>query len=143
MIYYLEELHFSSSWDLSSLYKSSTKETTILSDDGLYKMNHNKMNKYKIIPINKSFHIKNYIHNYTLISADYEYKKQGTLSVIPYNHVVLQTQVDKYRLHPKSSTAFVIINYKNIKKDFYFESSLSPHDSSLHEDILSLLSYLK
>ena len=43
MIYYLEELHFSSSWDLSSLYKSSTKETTILSDDGLYKINHNKI----------------------------------------------------------------------------------------------------
>jgi hypothetical protein len=55
MIYYLEELLFSSSWDLSSLYKSSMKETTILSDDGLYKMNHDKMNKYKIIPINQLY----------------------------------------------------------------------------------------
>ena len=119
MIYYLEELHFSSSWDLSSLYKSSIEETNILSDDGLYKMNHDKINKYKIIPINKSFFIKNYIRNYTLISADFEYKKKDIVSVIPYNHVVLQTQVDKYRLHPKSSTAFVIINYKNISKKIF------------------------
>ncbi len=139
MIYYLEELSFSPSWNLSSLYKSSIKETILLSDKGLYKMNQ----MTKIIPINKPYYIKNYIHNYTLISAGFEYKKQAKSFKIPYNHVILQTQIDKYRLHPKSSTAFVIINYKDIKKDFYFESLLSPQDSSLYEDILSLLSYLK
>ena len=143
MILYLKELPFSSGWNLKPFHKSTSKETIILSNDGIYKIIHDKLSKYKIIPTNNPFDIKNYINNYTLVSGDFEYKKQTPPTYIPYNHAVLQTQIEKYRLHPKSPTAFVIIHYENNKKDFYFETPYSPYDSSLREDILSFLSYLK
>lgn len=85
---------------------------------------------------------ENYIENYTLLPSGFELVKVDKTYCIPYNHVIVNNNVEEYKTHPKSATKLVIEKVAN-NIELFFESSYTLGDNSLKEDIVSLLSHLK
>ncbi len=142
MKYYLSELTLPPILNLKELYKETTTTKKILCKDGSYRITGNKLCNFSIDYINDS-EIINYIGNHTLFASDYKEEINNKKYYIPYIHHIVQLEYHKYKLHPKSSTSFIIEKNENKIIDFYFESSLPPTHYSLKEDISSLVSYLK
>jgi len=139
---YLEELTLPSVND-KNLYKEIENNKIILSSDGEYRIINNNLYKYCIGKDKKDEIFPNYLEKYTLLASGSEFIRRELSSHIPYEHIIQEIQLHKYKLHPKSQTIFIIEKRDNKIIDFYFESPHEALDPSLKEDITSLLSYLK
>lgn len=142
MRFYLEEQN-APSLHQSHLQKAIENHEQILSYSGIYRIINGKLYKYGVIKNKKDCRLPNYIENYTLLASGDDFTRYESTDNIPYEHIMQNIQLHKYKLHPQSQTIFIIEKYNNEIIDFYFES---PHDAlhqSLKEDIISLLSYLK
>ena len=139
---YLEEFALPSVND-KNLYKEIENNKIILSSDGEYRIINNNLYKYYIGKNKKDKTFPNYLEKYTLLASGGEFIRRKRSSQIPYEHIIKDIQLHKYKLHPKSQTIFIIEKCDNKIIDFYFESPHEARDPSLKEDITSLLSYLK
>ena len=116
----------------------SNSEKWILTCEGLFKYVNNNLHKFKLwlsdddLSANKS-HIKP--SNLRWIQIDTVYN-------IPTQHTIINITKQKYKLHPKSNTSFIILLKDDKIHDYYFESKENLENHSLKEDINSFLSLL-
>ena len=94
----------------------------IVTNDGFYKLDNDKLIKYKIINKN-SFIKENFIKNMTLIGMNYYHKKIGEVFNIPYEHAKITIKQIKFSIGKESKHFLVIEKIKNKINDLYFLSS--------------------
>lgn len=142
MRYYLEELPLPTTLKINELYREVEAVQKLFFEDSLCSIKNDKLCKYKI-ECSEDSKVSNYIDNYTLLACDYTEAPHVSIYHIPYTHHIISLYYHRYKLHPESSTTFVIEKNENKIMDFYFESPLEASHHSLKDDIASLLSYLK
>ena len=101
--------------------KSIHKNSIIISTNGYYKYEKDKLIKYKIIEKNSNIK-QNFYKNYNLIGLDLVEKKINETFYIPYenNHIILE----KIKFNIGSSKHFLVIEkIKNRIIDLYFLST--------------------
>ena len=142
MRFYLKELNKPDKHNLYKLHTQKEINELYLTENGIYKMEHDKLYQFKIKENTNKYHIDNYITGFTFISSGYELCKIDNSYKLPYNHQRLIVEKEYYSLYPQSQTLFIIEKYPSCNYiDYYFESPLDPKDFSLKEDIISLLSH--
>ncbi len=98
--------------------KSIHKNSIIISTNGYYKYEKDKLIKYKIIEKNSNIK-QNFYKNYNLIGLDLVEKKINETFYIPYenNHIILE----KIKFNIESSKHFLVNEkIKNRNIDLYF-----------------------
>ena len=118
--------------------KEIKKEKWILSNEGFYKYFKGDLWKFKI-----KFNDNPIIKNDILISSNFHWNKNNKSYNIPILHEIVDVEIIKYKLHPKSSTVFIIEQLNDKINDYYFISNKNIDDYSLKEDINSFLLILK
>lgn len=143
MKHYIPELIIHNHINLKKLQKKQEVFTIFICLDGQYQMMGDTLYKYKI-PSGKNTIIKDYIHDYTLLSSEKEILDMSEeYWRLPPENVTKEINKSTFTIHPKSQTAFVIERSEDRIIDYYFESPHQSHQKTLKEDISSLLSYLK
>lgn len=119
--------------------KNETDENWILTNEGLYKYVKNNLFKYKL-----DLTIEDTPEKYgDIMVRNMSWKKYSEEWNIPLSHDIVKIKKVKYKVHEKSSTAFIIEYMENEIHDYYFESVENIDNYSLKEDINSFLSMLK
>ena len=98
---------------------SSNKNSIIISTDGYYKYENDKLFKYKIIE--KETIIKKILDKYTLIGINSFHKKIGEVYSIPYenSHII----IEKITFNIGTSSNYLVFELINNKiRDMYFLS---------------------
>ena len=106
----------------SKYHKTTDQHELILTINGFYKLENNKLIKYKIIN-KKSFIKENFINNMTLIGMNYYHKKIGEVFHIPYEHAKITIEQITFSVGKESKHFLVIEKIKNKINDLYFLSS--------------------
>lgn len=101
--------------------KTTNKTSIILSTNGYYKYNKDKLTKFKLIE-NESNIIENFLTGYTLIELNYFEKSLGEVFQIPYENKNIIIEKIKFNIG-KSSNYIVFEKIKNRIVDVYFLSS--------------------
>ena len=143
MRYYLKELKLPRHWDKNNLYEEMKTVNFFFCEDGEYQMIKNRLHKYKFMKYKKDDITPQYIEDYTLLSSGEKLLYNTFFYRLPYEHISQDIQVYTYKLHPQSTTEFIIEKNKDKVVDFYFESPHASHQHTLIEDITSFLSYIK
>ena len=87
--------------------------------------------------------IQNYIDKHDLcIGLSFQLQKSQTTQ-IPLSCKEIILNKEKYMLHEKSKTWFIIEKFDDKVSDFYFESTYEYDNKFLKKDILSFLSNFK
>jgi len=139
MRYYTDDM-IPTNWDthLKKYLIYSKQEQRILTLEGLYKYIGDDLHKLKLgIPRNDSD------IDHPIKSSDVKWVEFDINYNIPLHHKIITMQISTYKLHPKSTTTFIIEEYDNATNDFYFESDKALDNYSLLEDIDSFLLILK
>ena len=143
MKHYIHELIIHSRTNLKKLQEKKEVFTLFICRDGQYQMMENKLYKYTF-PNSKNITIKDYIDNYTLLSSETEMLDMSEEHWrLPPENITKEINKSIFTIHPKSQTAFIIESCEGNIIDYYFESQHASYQKTLHEDISSLLSYLK
>ena len=101
--------------------KSITKNKLIISINGYYKYDKDKLIKFKIIE-KESNVITNFLDKYSLIGLNYYEKKIGEVFNIPYEHEHII--IEKIKFNVGNSKHFLMFEKKNNKIiDVYFLST--------------------
>jgi hypothetical protein len=120
-------------------YLNSTQEQRILTHEGLYKYIGDELHKLKLrIPTDEST-----IEDPLIRSSDIKWTQFNINYNIPVDHKIINMKISTCKLHPQSTTTFIIEEYNNAVNDFYFESDKALDNYSLREDINSFLLILK
>ena len=82
--------------------KNTDLEKRLLTSNGLYKLEKNKLIKYKIYTTTNNIQT-NYIKKFTLLTSNITYKKLGEHFQIPFQHKFINIQIIKYNIG-KSNT---------------------------------------
>jgi len=141
MRYYADaQLPTNWSWKMTDILVNSTLEKRILTHEGLYKYVGNKLHKYKLCLADLSDESS---ESHKIKSSIMKWVKYDTVYNIPTKHKILDIRINIYKLHPKSTTTFVVEEFNNSVNDYYFKSVEDIDNYSLLEDIDSFLSLLK
>lgn len=116
------------------------KEKQILTQEGIYKYLKNQLFKFKLVLCNKNCEppVKKVIQ-----SSNFQWVKYDNVYNIPVLHTIIDIDIEKYKLNPKSSTTFIIEKMDGMINDYYFESNEQLDNHSFKEDINSFLSLVK
>jgi len=149
--YYIPELNFNEIKkknnlcnDLKNKYHMTSSNINILlTINGFYKFENNKLIKYKII--NKNTTIKeNFIDNFTLIGSNYYHKKIEEVYYIPYEHAYIKINQLKFSVGEKGQHFLIIEKIHNKINDIYFLSTkkINEKDIFFLNDISSFIKTL-
>lgn len=139
MRYYLKEhKNKNIKHKLVSYKKEINKEKWILTHEGLYKNVNNDLLKFKV-----KFNNYPIQQNKFLISSNFDWMKTDISYNIPILHKIIDIDIIKYKLHPKSNTTFIIEQINSELSDYYFIGNKDIDNYSFNEDINSFLSILK
>jgi len=101
--------------------KKTTTDNIILSTNGYYKYDGDKLIKYKIVQRETQVNEK-FLGKYNLIGTNVYHKKIGEAFSIPYENA--HTVVDKIKFNVGKSTTFLVLEKMEDKIiDIYFTSS--------------------
>lgn len=131
---------------LKSYLTQTKQEQHILTQEGLYKYNKNKLFKFKLFLKDDNIHEDNTSHiiNESKIQpSNFRWIKDDDMYNIPILHNILNIKIEIYKLNPKSSTTFFIETVDGNINDYYFESKENIDNYFLQEDINSFLSLVK
>jgi hypothetical protein len=135
---YIDNICNISDNDISKYIISNSYTNYIFSDNGIYKISNNNLNKVNIIDkdiIKGSFNNK---INYTIDNSVFEIQKK-TIYNLPINHILIKINKIKYKFC-ENDIFIVIENYNNIK-NIYFQVNDSINNIKLYEnDIITFLS---
>tara|TARA_B100001093_G_scaffold520378_1_gene615259 strand:+ start:8141 stop:8596 length:456 start_codon:yes stop_codon:yes gene_type:complete len=120
---------------------SLNKNSIIISTDGYYKYEKDKLFKYKIIE--KETIIKKFLDKYTLIGINTFHKKIGEVYNIPYenSHII----VEKITFNIGTSSNYLVFELINSKiRDMYFLSrkKIDEDDKFFTNDVSSFVEML-
>ena len=120
---------------------SSNKNSIIISTDGYYKYEKDKLFKYKIFE--KETTIKKFLDKYTLIGINSFHKKIGEVYNIPYenSHII----VEKITFNIGTSSNYLVFELINSKiRDMYFLSrkKIDEDDKFFTNDVSSFVEML-
>ena len=117
-----------------------TEKQYILSDEGIYLKQHNKINKVEYEDISVSFNVLILDDNIKKIFID---KSKEIISEqvyqIPFNHHLLNQEINIFSVHEKSDVKLIVIKQNNEIVDLYFELSEDFEHLFIKEDIFTLL----
>ena len=130
---------------LKSYLTQTIQEQQILTQEGLFKYIKNQLFKFKLtlkenIDENSASCI---INKSTILLSNFQWEKYDDMYNIPVIHNIINIKIDKYKLHPKSSTIFFIETVNGDINDYYFDSRENIDNYFLQEDINSFLSLIK
>jgi len=111
------------------------KEKWILTQEGIYKYFKNQLFKFKL-----AFCDDDKLQTGDVVSSNFKWVKYDNAYNIPVLYTIIDVDTEKYKLHPKSSTTFIIEKMDGGINDYYFESNEQIDNYSLKEDINSFLS---
>jgi len=143
MRYYLSKLTLPQIPADDSFLKSKTKQRLILTNNGIIHLIGDKMYDCKLKDDAYTEPIQNYIDKHDLcIGLSFQLQKsQNTQIPLSCKEIILNKE--KYMLHEKSKTWFIIEKFDDKVSDFYFESTYEYDNKFLKKDILSFLSNFK
>lgn len=118
---------------LDKLYNKNTyTNNMLLSVNGLYKYDKNKLFKYKIIE--KDTYIRsNFLNKYTLLGINTYHKKFDEVFSTPFETEYISTTIIKYNIG-QSKHFLVFEIHKNRIVDFYFLSNKPLQEKNLFFD---------
>ena len=122
--------------------KQEFEDNIILSTNGYYTYDKDKLMKYKIIE-KESFVIKNFLEKYSLIGINFYHKKIGEVFSIPFENKFIT--IKKVKFNIGQSKSYLVFEFKNNKiKDIYFLSSKKINESCkfFSNDISSFMEML-
>ena len=117
-------------------------EQIIITIDGFYKIQDNKLIKYKIINRDSSI-TENFIKNMTLIGTNYYHKKIEEVYNIPYEHSFIWRQIIKFSVG-KGNNYLVLERINNKINNLYFLSKkkINEDDRFFLKDVSSFVETL-
>tara|TARA_Y100000590_G_C15678938_1_gene999051 strand:- start:34 stop:498 length:465 start_codon:yes stop_codon:yes gene_type:complete len=124
-------------------YMTSSNNHIILTIDGFYKFEKNKLIKYKIISKDTSIK-ENFIDNLTLIGINYYHKKICEIYHIPYEHSYIIINQLKFSIGENGQHFLVIEKILDKINDLYFLSpkKINENDIFFLNDISSFIKTL-
>ena len=122
--------------------KTTSKYSVILSNNGYYKYNKDKLTKFKLIE-NDTNIVEEFIKGFTLIELNYFEKSLGEVFQIPYENKNIILEKIKFNIG-KSSNYIVFERIKNRIVDVYFLSSkkIKEDNKFFIEDVSSFIKML-
>ena len=122
--------------------KTTNKCSIILSNNGYYKYNKEKLTKFKLIE-NDTNIVEEFIKGFTLIELNYFEKSLGEVFQIPYENKNIILEKIKFNVG-KSSNYIVFERVKNRIVDVYFLSSkkIKEDNKFFIEDVSSFIEML-
>ena len=125
---------------LKEYIHNSKKNKRILSEQGLIEINQDKMFLLKVVDIPYELKdintFRGFIDKSTFIKEEIWYQ-------IPKKHILEETDIYTYQLRQNAMVEFIIVENKNIIKDFYFNLKENFEVFNIQNDILTFLSLLK
>ena len=122
--------------------KQEFEDNIILSTNGYYTYDKDKLMKYKMIE-KESFVIKNFLEKYSLIGINIYHKKIGEVFSIPFENKFIT--IKKVKFNIGQSKNYLVFEFKNNKIiDFYFLSPKKINESCkfFSNDISSFMEML-
>ena len=122
--------------------KQELEDNIILSTNGYYTYDKDKLMKYKIIE-KESFVIKNFLKQYSLIGINVYHKKIGEVFSIPFENKFIT--IKKVKFNIGQSKNYLVFEFKNNKiVDIYFLSPKKINESCkfFSNDISSFMEML-
>ena len=122
--------------------KQEIEDNIILSTNGYYTYDKDKLMKYKIIE-KESFVIKNFLKQYSLIGINVYHKKIGEVFSIPFENKFITMKKVKFNIG--QSKNYLVFEFKNNKIiDIYFLSPKKINESCkfFSNDISSFMEML-
>ena len=122
--------------------KQEFEDNIILSTNGYYTYDKDKLMKYKIIE-KESFVIKNFLEKYSLIGSNVYHKKIGEVFSIPFENKFIT--IKKVKFNIGQSKNYIVFEFKNNKIiDIYFLSPKKINESCkfFSNDISSFMEML-
>ncbi len=123
------------SYILNDKLIETKNEQWILTQEGLYKYVKNQLHKFKLwLPTDDddSDSLPS-----TIKSSNMRWVKYDLAYNIPIQHKIIDVKILIYKLHPKSTTTFIVEELNNIINDYYFASPEAIDNHSMLEDINS------
>ena len=117
-------------------------EKLILSIDGFYKIENDKLIKYKLVEKNYNY-VTNFIENYSLIGMNYYEKNLGEMFSIPSENKSIN--IEKIKFNIGKSENYIVFEKKNNKIiDIYFLSKkkIDEHNVFFNNDVSSFIKLL-
>ena len=127
--------------NLSKYIINSNNNNYIFSDNGIYYINNNNLNKIEIIDKKLKYgNFKNNLNNVNYIIDNSEFNIiNKILYTIPINHILINIITNKYKFC-ENDIYFVIEKYNNNIKNIYFYIKENIDNIKLYEnDIISFL----
>ena len=122
----------------SYLYEKKNKKQLICFD-GFYEYINDKLYKFKIKYDETYKNHVEIINNTNIFCSKKKIIKFDTVHMLPYEHGIIDKQINTYKLSEKSKNRFIVELINNKVSDYYFESFEDFDNLSLQEDISSFL----
>jgi len=125
---------------LKEYIHNSIKKKIIISEQGILEINKDKMYLLKTIDVPCEIIS---IGSFSGLIDKSEFVKEEEWYQIPKDHILEETDIHTYQLRQNALVQFIIVEDKNIIKDYYFNIKENFEVLGIKDDILTLLSILK
>lgn len=142
---YIENLHLDELKNLDKLIKKTIEYQFIYSENGIYKIENNKI--IQLIPNDISLEKYNNDNlNFIIDYSYYNYNKN--IYHIPFNHIIDNIEENNYKLNNLSKISLIIEYNVTESKDYnkkkiYFSTNEKKFDKNLKNNIIEYISLLK
>jgi hypothetical protein len=127
---------------LEKYFYKSQHETTIFSEEGIFKVKDGAITKTNITDGEVQVK-KNYVDNITFFVDSSYYKNESYIGQIPYDHSIVKQKNMHYRLQDNAVITLCVELLNNNIHNYYFITKENIDNFLIKKDIVTFLSLLK